>query len=144
MWRDVIGKVQKQFWLDANKKCWTNDVLDVAKLLNILLDKQSQLLDQQYFVVWPGPKICETKMFHLFSLSWNIIFRFFHLHILSAFLSAFALFWKYHQFYFSLLICRENIALRSQLEQMRRFIQEREQKYVEIGSLNETLTAEVR
>eukprot|EP00794_Sanderia_malayensis_P018683 gene18683-20570_t len=38
---------------------------------------------------------------------------------------------------------RENIALRSQLEQMRRFIQEREQKYVEIGSLNETLQAEV-
>ena len=42
------------------------------------------------------------------------------------------------------IFCRENIALRSQLEQMRRFIQEREQKYVEIGSLNESLALEVR
>ena len=42
--------------------------------------------------------------------------------------------------YFSV---RENIALRSQLEQMRRFIQEREQKYIELSSVNEGLVAEV-
>lgn len=38
---------------------------------------------------------------------------------------------------------RENIALRSQLEQMRRFIQEREQKYIEVSSVNESLSAEI-
>lgn len=38
---------------------------------------------------------------------------------------------------------RENIALRSQLEQMRRFVQEREQKYIELSSVNEGLTTEI-
>ncbi len=38
--RDGVEKVQKYSLLDANIKCWTSNVFDMAKRPNILLEKQ--------------------------------------------------------------------------------------------------------